>query len=171
MEADETRDLGHIMDLLSVFQQVLVIYIDLIKANIKGRNFKQLLRELDLFSPQLREWYGKEFKIGFEALQLFIPKIDLDKAEIFFLSSPGENFVGKNHFELEPEYIKAFFFMLIQYYTEAVKNAMPLVSWNDIYSTEFMPYFFKKWEYLESLGVLHDLMKTIFHEYQGKEYS
>ena len=172
IEADETRDLGHIMDLLGVFQQVLIIYIDLIKANITGRNFRQVLTELDYFSPQLREWYGKEFNPhAFDSLQLFVPKIDLEKNEIFFLSSPGENIVGKDHFELDPEYIKAFFFMLIQYYSDIVKKAMPLISWNDIFSTEFMPYFFSKWEYLESIGVLHDLMKTIFHEYKGKEYS
>lgn len=163
--ADKTKNLGNIFDLLYIFQDTLQILIDFINEKLKTPRLDHVLAELLHLSPQLKEWDSKGYNPeAFKILQLFIPQIDLKQKKIFFSRSPGHSLIQEASIGIEREYIKSFFSLILQNYSDILKDSIPTQYWNDLVITQFMPFFIRKWEYLMHLEILKELIMIFFKQ-------
>lgn len=170
--ADKSMDLGLILDLLRVFQNIILILCDFIKSNIKGSNYRKLLYDLHQNSPRLRERYGNyiNFK-AFEVLELFLPKIDMVTEQIVFHPSEGQNILQSNpKIGLEHSMVKAIFYMIIRQFVKSIWEVSSSLNdklvWYTFLQDHIMPYFIKQWDYLASLGILQELISIFFTKRQ-----
>lgn len=161
--ADRTKNLGNIFDLLYIFQETLQILIDFINEKLKTPRLDHVLAELSHISPQLKEWDSQGYNPeAFQILQLFIPQIDLKQKKIFFERSTGHSLIQEASIGIETEYIKSFFTLILQNYSEILRETIPKQYWNDLVISQFMPFFLRKWDYLMHLDLLKVLISIFF---------
>jgi len=159
---DESRNIGTILDILAVFQQILIKYIKIIRTYFKKKAYLQILRKINEYAPQLWEW--DEYRVnpkGFEILKLYIPIVNLTKGIITFDTSSGESLVNEENLGLEPNYMKGFFYSIIRHYNESIKEYVNEKAWNDIQCREFLPILFSRWDQLQQLNILKELTRLL----------
>jgi len=159
---DESRNIGTILDMLAVFQQILIKYIKIIRTYFKKKAYLQILRKINEYAPQLWEW--DEYRVnpkGFEILKYYIPLVNLTKGIITFDTSSGESLVNEENLGLEPNYMKGFFYSIIRHYNESIKEYINEKAWYDIQCREFLPILFSRWDQLQQLNILKELTRLL----------
>ena len=159
---DESRTIGTLLDMLGVFQQILIIYIEIIRTYFKKKAYLHILRKINEYTPQLWEW--DEYRVnpeGFKILKYYIPMVNLTKGIIIFDTSSGELLVNEENLGLEPIYMKSFFYAIIRHYNDTIKEYVNEKTWYDIQCREFLPILFSKWDQLHQLGILKELTRII----------
>ena len=159
---DESKNIGTILDMLGVFQLILIRYIKIIRTYFKKKAYLQILREINQYAPLLWEW--DEYRVnpqGFKVLKLYIPMVDLTKGIIDFDTSSGESIIDEENLGLEPEYMKSFFFAIIRHYNFTIKKYIDEKTWYDIQCREFLPILFSKWDHLQQLNILKELTRIL----------
>jgi len=166
-QVTESQNIGTILDILGVFQQILIKYIKIIRTYFKKKAYLQILRKINEYSPQLMEW--DEYRVnpkGFEILKYYVPIVNLSKGIIMFDiimfdSSSGKSLVDEENLGLEPEYMKGFFYGIIRHYNETIKEYVDEKTWNDIQCREFLPILFSRWDQLHQLDILKELTRIL----------
>lgn len=167
-QASQSMDLGITLDLLAVFQTILMKIINFINTTIFGQKYLRLLIELHRHSPQLKEFYGDAINPeAFHVLQLFIPKIDLENEKIIFNTSNGENILQANpRIGLEISYLKSVFYFIIQHFSQSIQEVLSTseekLKWNEFLSADLMDYLLRKWSFLLDLQILKDLLRLLY---------
>ncbi len=166
--ADKSMDLAKILDLLRIFQNIILILCDYIKNNIKGANYRRLLFDLHQNSPHLKERYGNYVNHkAFEVLELFLPKIDMVIEQIVFHPSDGQNILQSNpKIGLEYSMVKEIFYIIFRQFVNSIKEVSKKqpeqVSWYNFLNAQIMPFFLRQWDYLLNLGILKELIQIFF---------
>ncbi len=159
---DESRNIGTLLDILRIFQQILIKYIKIIRTYFKKKAYLHILRKINEYSPQLMEW--DEYHVnpqGFKILKYYIPMVNLTKGIITFDFSSGESLVDEENLGLEPEYMKSFFYGIIRHYNDAIKEYVTEKTWYDIQCRELLPILLSKWDHLQHLNILKELTKIL----------
>ncbi len=163
--ANKSMDLGKVLDVLGIFQQVLNGMIQFIYDHIHGQKYLRLLYELHSNSPQLKEFYGDTGNLeAFQVLQLFIPKIDLTKEKIIFTTSEGQNILQTNpQIGLETKLMKSVFYMILNQFVQSIRENCVLPhekeEWESFLVAEIMPFLLNRWEFLQNLGLLKSFIR------------
>ncbi len=159
---DESKNIGTVLDMLGVFQLILIKYIKIIRTYFKKKAYLQILREINQYTPLLWEW--DEYRVnpqGFKILKLYIPMVDLSKGIIDFDTSSGESIIDEENLGLEPEYMKSFFYGIIRHYNYTIKKYVDEKTWYDIQCREFLPILFSRWDHLQQLNILKELTRIL----------
>ncbi|QEE16715.1 hypothetical protein DSAG12_02545 [Promethearchaeum syntrophicum] len=158
----ESRTIGTLLDMLGLFQQILIKYIKIIRTYFKKKAYLHILREINEYTPLFWEW--DEYRVNpeaFKILKLYIPMVDLTKGIIIFDTSSGDSLVNKETLGLEPTYMKSFFYSIIRHYNETIKEYVNEKTWYDIQCREFLPILFSRWDQLQQLGILKELTRLL----------
>ena len=161
-QVNESRSIGTLLDMLGLFQQILIKYIKIIRTYFKKKAYLHILREINEYTPLFWEW--DEYRVNpeaFKILKLYIPMVDLTKGIIIFDTSSGESLVNKETLGLEPTYMKSFFYSIIRHYNETIKEYINEKTWYDIQCREFLPILFSRWDQLHQLEILKELTRLL----------
>ena len=162
IQVNESTYIGKTLDILAIFQEIFIKYISIIQRNYKKRKYIRILKDLSEYSPHITEW--ENFHINpdaFRNLKLYIPKVDLKRHLILFESSDGDNLITEEKLGLEPNYMKSFFYGMLQHYNITIQKYTPPKKWYKIQCQEFLPLLISKWDQLKQLKMLKILTKSL----------
>ena len=169
-QVDESRYIGTILDILGVFQEILIKYISIIRKYFRKRVYFQILADINEYAPQLTEWERHRINPeAFKILKLYIPKVDLKRRLIVFDSSDGDSLITEEKLGLEPNYMKSFFYAILRHYNDTIQKYVSEKLWYEIQCIEFLPILFSKWDQLQQLKILKELTKTLLTYNRNKD--
>lgn len=156
-QADKLMDVGKLFDLLGVFQQIFIILIKIINDHVPKAKYAAVLTALKDISPSFIT--GETPQPSFRLIELFFPKVNMEKQEIAFDKSLGMNVVGLNPIGLDFENLKSMFMIVMINYAQTIRLAVSESSWLPVFNHELRPYIFSKWDFLANLKLIREMLE------------
>lgn len=164
-EAESMMNVGVLFDLLGVFQQIFILLIRIIDDNFTGTKYCTVLEKIDAITPQLMEWHeARENPDSFRLIQIFIPKVDLEKVHIEFNIESGMNVLSLNPIGLDESMLKPMLFIVLINYKSVIEEKMGTKKWLFEFNKKVRPYLFSNWDFLNELGIMKELLEIFMEE-------
>ena len=158
-KAEKITDIGLIFDTLGIYQQSFIRLIQFINEHFSGLQLKLVLTALSEYQKEVENYLqeqnvNEEYRVIFN----FIPQIDLIKYEIKYFGVQSTNVFGTEPVALDHKILRNVFSIVLQKFRFVLEDAIGETRWLKLLITELKPIIIQKWDLLEEMQMIKDLL-------------
>ncbi len=160
-KAQRNMDVGRLFDMLRIFQEIFIKFMQVIETSVPRQNHHQLLveiskalKDLDKSSPQ---YTNSEFSDSDRIIALFLPQVNLEMDTITFSRTSAMKILGLNPNGFDEDRLYRIFLPVFRSYKAIIQQYIGEIAWNGAVKEHFSPYILDNWTFLQNLKILRIL--------------